>query len=168
MSVLLTSRPVRDPEERYMLGPFSRYRRFKITRNRISSANFIHQYNCFRYFNCGCESIPAQDRVDVTRRFKTYVNESGETKLSDIFNEIERNNPIKEMRKMRIPLQFKNLALSVSQELRKRWVLSKSPQIITTRYSGNCRNFFRNLPRIYFFSTATYFTESHLTSLYRS
>ena len=73
---------------------------------------------------CGCELIPAQDRVDVTRTYKIYRNRFGKTQLSDVFNEIQPNNPTKYIH---APLPLKLLALSVTQEVHKRWVLSKKP-----------------------------------------
>jgi len=124
ISVLLTSPPKGQPNAEEILGPFSRFRRFKILRQTHLQNNFFRQFECFSYQNCGCELIPAEDRVDVTRRYKIYRNQFGVTKLSDVFNEIETNNPTKYIH---APLPLKLLALSVSQELHKRWVLSKKP-----------------------------------------
>ena len=95
ISVLLTSPPVGHSEARELLGPFSRFRRFNILRNNLIKNNFFRQFECISCLNCGCEQIPVQDRVDVTRRYKTYKNQFGVTKLSDVFNEIESNNPMK-------------------------------------------------------------------------
>jgi len=83
VSVLLTSNPLRNLYETQIFGPFRRFRRFQLPRIQTIRAYYFYQYNCSGYENCGCESIPEQDRVDVTRRYKVY-NEYGQTKLSDI------------------------------------------------------------------------------------
>jgi len=135
--VLLTSNPLRNLYETQIVGPFRRFRRFQLHRNQTIKAYYFHQYNCSDYENCGCESIPEQDRVDVTRRYKVY-NESGQTKLSDFFNQVEPdqyNTPA--------PLPLKILALTVTQELHKRCVLSKKTfQLSLRSFSTTTRNFF--------------------------
>ena len=80
VSVLLTSNPLRNLYETQIFGPFRRFRRFQLPRNQTIKAYYFHQYNCSGYENCGCESIPDQDRVDVTRRYKVYTNKFGQTK----------------------------------------------------------------------------------------
>jgi len=123
ISVLLTSPPKGHPNvEQEILGPFSRFRRFKILRQTLLQNNFFCQFECISYLNCGCELIPAEDRVDVTRLYRIYGNQFGVTKFSDVFNEIEPNNPTKYIH---APLPLKILALSVSQKLHKRRVISK-------------------------------------------
>jgi len=86
ISVLLTSPPKGHPKSEEILGSFSRFKRFKILKQTLLQNIFFRQFECFC---CGCELIPAQDRVDVTRTYKIYRNRFGETKLSDILNEIQ-------------------------------------------------------------------------------
>jgi len=146
VSVLLTSNPLRNLYETQILGPFRRFRRFQLPRNQTIKAYYFHQYNCSAYENCGCESIPEQDRVDITRRYKVY-NESGQTKLSDIFNQVQPNQ-----HNTPAPLPLKILALTVTQELHKRWVLSKKNlPIIITQFFDDYKRFFFNLRLMFLF-----------------
>ena len=124
ISVLLTSPPKGYPKSEEILGSFSRFKRFKLLKQTLLQNKFFSQFDCLTYQNCGCELIPAQDRVDVTRRYKIYRDRFRQIRLSDVFNEIQPNNPTKYIYE---PLPLKLLALSVSQDLHKRWVLSKKP-----------------------------------------
>jgi len=92
ISVLLTSPSKGHPGSEEILGSFSRFKRFKILKQTLLQHNYFRQFQCFC---CGCELIPAQDRVDVTRTYKIYRDRFGVTQLSDIFNEIQPNNPTK-------------------------------------------------------------------------